>query len=152
MAKHLWNVISDKDSIWVNWVKSQWLKGDSIWVTKTNQDNSWSWRQILSLRDKVRNFVIHKIGDGNKCFFWFDKWHERGPLCNLISYTALVHCNLDMRMKVADLVDNGNWNWPASWNTRFGEILDIQVPTIADEFEDRVVWVNKKGKEKVFFC
>nr|GEX40917.1 hypothetical protein [Tanacetum cinerariifolium] len=24
MAKHLWNIIVDKDSIWVKWVKSQW--------------------------------------------------------------------------------------------------------------------------------
>ena len=30
MAKHLWNVIIDKQSIWVKWVKSQWLKEDSV--------------------------------------------------------------------------------------------------------------------------
>ena len=30
MAKHLWNVLTDKDSIWVRWVKCQWLKVDSV--------------------------------------------------------------------------------------------------------------------------
>lgn len=150
MAKHLWNVISNKDSLWVKWVNGQWLKGDSIWVSKPNQDNSWSWRQILSLRDKVRNFVIHKIGNGKKCFFWFDKWHERGPMCNLINYASLVHSSMDMKIKVADLVNNGAWNWPCSWNSRFGEILDIQVPNIIENFDDKVVWENKKGKKKNF--
>ena len=30
MAKHLWNVLTDKESIWVKWVKTQWLKDDSV--------------------------------------------------------------------------------------------------------------------------
>lgn len=41
MAKHLWNVIIDKQPIWIKWVKSQWLQGDSVWVVKPNQDTSW---------------------------------------------------------------------------------------------------------------
>ena len=150
MAKHLWNVITDKDSIWVKWVKTQWLKGDSIWVTKQNQDNSWSWRQILSLRDKIRNFVMYKIGDGRRCFFWFDRWNDKGPLCNLINYSALVLNNTEIKMKVAEVVSGGNWNWPQGWNNRFGDVLDIQVPIISEDLDDTVVWVNKKGKVKNF--
>ena len=118
---------------------------------KPNQDTSWSWRQVIALRDKVRNFVLYKIGNGNKCFFWFDKWHERGPLCRLINYTSLMHNKVDMQIKVSDLVSNGNWVWPSSWNDRFGVICDIQVPKLVENLDDKVSWINKKGKEKEFF-
>ena len=64
MAKHLWNVLTDKESIWVKWVKTQWLKDDSVWVVKPNQDTSWCWRQILALRDKINEFVMYKIVNG----------------------------------------------------------------------------------------
>ena len=55
-----------------------------------------------------------------------------------------------MKTKVADLVVNSNWNWPYSWNNRFGEIMDIQVPLIVNGLNDKAVWINKKGKEKNF--
>ena len=150
MAKHLWNVIMDNESIWVKWVKSQWLKGDSIWMVKPNQDTSWSWRQIIALRDKIRDFVICKIGNGHKCFFWFDKWHERGPLCKLINYTSLMYNKDDMKFKISDLISEGQWDWPISWNDRFTEIRDVQVPSLNMNVDDKIVWVNKKGKEKRF--
>ncbi|GJV94151.1 RNA-directed DNA polymerase, eukaryota, reverse transcriptase zinc-binding domain protein [Tanacetum coccineum] len=51
MAKYLCNVIIDKDSIWVRWVKTTWLKNDSIWVVEHKKLNSWGWNQILALRD-----------------------------------------------------------------------------------------------------
>ena len=65
MAKQFWNVLTDKESIWVKWVKTRWLKDDSVWVVKPNQDTSWCWRQILALRDKIKSFVRYKIGKGD---------------------------------------------------------------------------------------
>ncbi|GJU49072.1 hypothetical protein Tco_1218627 [Tanacetum coccineum] len=40
-----------------------------------------------------------------------------------------------------------------SWkeNMRFKEVMDIQAPKIAHEIEDKVVWINKKGKVKDFY-
>ncbi|GJX59585.1 RNA-directed DNA polymerase, eukaryota, reverse transcriptase zinc-binding domain protein [Tanacetum coccineum] len=62
MAKHLWNVASDKDSIWVRWVKIHRLKGEG----------------------------------------------------------------------------------------RFYEVLDVLVPNIVHDLDDKVVWIDKKGREKRF--
>ena len=120
-------------------MKTQWLKDDSVWVVKTNQDTSWCWRQILGLRDKVRNFIYYKIGKGDKCFFWFDRWHERGSLCNIVNYTSLMLSSLDRKLKVAELICNDGWNWPLSWNERFSVVMDIQVPKLMDYVDDKIV-------------
>ncbi|GKC32324.1 RNA-directed DNA polymerase, eukaryota, reverse transcriptase zinc-binding domain protein [Tanacetum coccineum] len=150
MAKHLWDIIIDKDSIWVKWVKGQWLKNDSIWAVEVHDHTSWGWKQILSLRNKVRNFIHFKIGNGKKFLFWFDKWNVYGPLCKLVYYASIMQSSLIMKTKVADLISNKKWNWPRRWSERFREVLEIQVPTINEEFEDKAIWFNKKGKEKIF--
>nr|GEW03153.1 RNA-directed DNA polymerase, eukaryota, reverse transcriptase zinc-binding domain protein [Tanacetum cinerariifolium] len=40
----------------LNFVK--WLKGESIWNVGCEKNSSYGWKQILSLRDKIRNHVI----------------------------------------------------------------------------------------------
>ncbi|GJV21626.1 hypothetical protein Tco_1370646 [Tanacetum coccineum] len=150
MAKHLWNVIIDKDSIWVRWVKSTLLKGDSIWVVELKKINSWGWKQILTLRNKIRSFVHFKVRNGRKAFFWYDKWNERSPFCNLINYNTLLHDGQAMKMKIADLIVKDKWIWPRTWNRRFVEVLNIQVPKLLDAVDDKAVWNNNKGKEKNF--
>nr|GEX37177.1 RNA-directed DNA polymerase, eukaryota, reverse transcriptase zinc-binding domain protein [Tanacetum cinerariifolium] len=38
MAKHLWNIIIDKDTIWVKWVKIHNVKGKNLWDIKLNKE------------------------------------------------------------------------------------------------------------------
>ncbi|GJY18130.1 RNA-directed DNA polymerase, eukaryota, reverse transcriptase zinc-binding domain protein [Tanacetum coccineum] len=150
MAKHLWNVVVNKESIWVKWVKSHYLIDNSVWAVDLSHHASWVWKQILALRDKIRSFVKFKIGDGRKCFFWFDSWYEKGPLCKLINYNVLMQDRYILKTKVSDLIIDGIWRWPQDWNIRFKEILGISAPNLIQNQDDKVIWVNKKGKEKNF--
>ncbi|GJY09918.1 hypothetical protein Tco_0378103 [Tanacetum coccineum] len=149
-VKLLWYVISDKNSLWVKWVKTIWLKNNSIWAVEPKNLHSWGWKQILALRDKVRSFVHFKVGNGRKVFFWYDRWIERSPLCNLINYNSLKYDSLAMNMRVADLVMDDRWKWPRGWKNRFKEVLNIQVPKLVKDIDDKAIWINKKGKEKHF--
>ncbi|GJX38204.1 hypothetical protein Tco_0251507 [Tanacetum coccineum] len=58
MAKHLWNVASDKDSIWVKWVKVYRLKSGNIWDVELKEHRYWSWCQLLKLRDDIRRIIV----------------------------------------------------------------------------------------------
>lgn len=58
--------------------------------------------------------------------------------------------SLDRKNKVAYLISNDCWNWPWNWNDRFSEVMDIHVPKLMEDIEDKTVWVNKKGREKNF--
>ncbi|GJS32657.1 RNA-directed DNA polymerase, eukaryota, reverse transcriptase zinc-binding domain protein [Tanacetum coccineum] len=115
MAKHLWNVISDKESIWVKWVQVHWIKGQNIW-NYTIKDSSWCWKQLLRLRDNIRRFVGVKLGDGKKCNIWFDRWHNNGPLCKLINYNVMFYYRLKKDAKVSDFISDDGWKWPRDWN------------------------------------
>ena len=150
MARHLWNVISDRESIWVKWVKIHWLRGKSVWTVETHTNTSWSWKQILSLRDKIRNFVHFRIGNGNRCNFWLDKWNDKGPLCDLVNHEDLRNAKVSFKEKVADLIRNGDWRWPRSWNDNIVDLINTPVPSVNAGIEDKAVWINKKGKEKKF--
>ncbi|XP_071695705.1 uncharacterized protein [Rutidosis leptorrhynchoides] len=55
-----WN----NESLWYNWVNLVKLKGKSIWEIEDKQSDSWGWKQLLLLRDKVRNHVAEDI-DGS---------------------------------------------------------------------------------------
>ncbi|XP_071715051.1 uncharacterized protein [Rutidosis leptorrhynchoides] len=64
LIKQLWKLIEKKESLWYNWVNLVKLKGKSIWEIEDKQSDSWGWKQLLLLRDKVRNHVAEDI-DGS---------------------------------------------------------------------------------------
>nr|GEV88364.1 hypothetical protein [Tanacetum cinerariifolium] len=136
MAKHLWNIVVNKDTIWVKWVKLYKLKGKNLWEIEMNRGMSWSWKHLLDLKDKIKEFVNVKLGNGRTCSVWFDKWHPRGPLSS--------------SAKVVDMIEYNSWNWPIDWTGEYDTVLDVSVPVLNDDLEDKVVWCNKKNKEKYF--
>nr|GEU73642.1 hypothetical protein [Tanacetum cinerariifolium] len=123
MAKNLWSIASNKDSIWVKW--------------------------LLRLRDKIRNFVNVKIGNGKDCSCWFNKWHTSGPLNKLINHMIILDARLSLSVRVCDVIDNGIWRWPTDWLSRFSEVLNVLVPAINNDLCDKVVWIDKKGRERI---
>nr|GEX14100.1 putative reverse transcriptase domain-containing protein [Tanacetum cinerariifolium] len=40
--------------------------------------------------------------------------------------------------------------WPRDWYGEYGEVLNVPVPHFNDNVADKVVWVNRNGKEKSF--
>ncbi|GKD20967.1 RNA-directed DNA polymerase, eukaryota, reverse transcriptase zinc-binding domain protein [Tanacetum coccineum] len=106
---------------------------------------SWSWKHLLTLRDKIKDFVNIKIGNGKPCSVWFDKWNSGGPLSKLIDHRIIYIAGLDINAKVIDLIKNNAWCWPIDWGNEYDSVLDVPVPS---DLEDKPVWINKKRKEK----
>ena len=40
MTKHLWNIASNKESLWVKWINEIRLNGQSIWEVKCEPNTS----------------------------------------------------------------------------------------------------------------
>ena len=55
MIKHLWNILTNKNSVWVRWINIYRLKGKSIWDIKVTKGAPWSWKKLLDLRDMVQS-------------------------------------------------------------------------------------------------
>ncbi|GJZ52720.1 RNA-directed DNA polymerase, eukaryota, reverse transcriptase zinc-binding domain protein [Tanacetum coccineum] len=84
LAKHIWNIVSRKDSLWVKWVNVYKLKGRSMWDIELDRG---SWKSLVDLRSRIERFVQVKIGNGLKLsvndmiegneWVWPIKWDDR---------------------------------------------------------------------------
>ncbi|GJT14324.1 hypothetical protein Tco_0861366 [Tanacetum coccineum] len=92
----------------VKWINTEKLKGISIWSVNEEIFNSWGWRNILRLRNDVREFIVIKVGDGSKASAIYDNWCPIGILQSFITHRDLYNDRLDADMVIQDLVKNRN--------------------------------------------
>ncbi|XP_071697409.1 uncharacterized protein [Rutidosis leptorrhynchoides] len=58
LVKNLWRVFAHKDTLWSKWVNLEKLKGGSIWDAVYKCNDSWGWKCILDMRNKIQNHVV----------------------------------------------------------------------------------------------
>ncbi|GJU50290.1 RNA-directed DNA polymerase, eukaryota, reverse transcriptase zinc-binding domain protein [Tanacetum coccineum] len=150
LAKHVWNIATKKDTLWVKWVHSVKLRGRSIWEVSIDVNDSWGWKNLLNIRDIIRNNVKNIIESGNETSIWFDNWCSLSPLSNFISHRDLYDARLRGDLRVRDMIVNGQWRWPYEWNEKFPMLKNLVVPTIKNGVNDRIVWHDKFGKDVAF--
>ncbi|VFQ88357.1 unnamed protein product [Cuscuta campestris] len=59
LAKNLWNIASNKETLWVQWVHSVYLQGRSIWTWIPKKGDSHLFKKLAEVRDKL----VHNVGD-----------------------------------------------------------------------------------------
>ncbi|GJV58010.1 RNA-directed DNA polymerase, eukaryota, reverse transcriptase zinc-binding domain protein [Tanacetum coccineum] len=140
----LWSVVL---RLKVNKVK---LKGKSFWEINVEQSDSGTWKFLIDLRRKVRQYIIHEIGDGRGTSMWYDNWHDIGPLSNFIDNRCLYDARLENDCKVADMFDGSRWKWPQEWYSDFPILARVQVPSLNISEADVIKWKTKKGQKVGF--
>ncbi|GJR86569.1 RNA-directed DNA polymerase, eukaryota, reverse transcriptase zinc-binding domain protein [Tanacetum coccineum] len=121
------------------------LRGKIIWEIFADKEDSWGWKNLLEIRDQIKDYVVYKIGDGNRTSFWFDNWSEIGPLFDHITYMDLYDERLTSCLKVSDMIGEGEWKWPSEWHHKFPMITSLDVPAINTDIEDKIVWKSNSG-------
>ncbi|GJR19680.1 putative ribonuclease H-like domain-containing protein [Tanacetum coccineum] len=94
LAKHLWNIASKKDSLWVKWIHAVRLKDASIWNVQWNEKDGWNWKCLLEIRDKIAHNFQFKIGpNGSSLTQWCNlDTMSYGPK---VGFLQVVECQLD---------------------------------------------------------
>ncbi|GKA99346.1 RNA-directed DNA polymerase, eukaryota, reverse transcriptase zinc-binding domain protein [Tanacetum coccineum] len=105
---------------------------------------------MLAIREKIKPFVVYKVGNGKDILVWHDKWCSLSPLKSLFTNRDMYHERLDNNAKIVDMVQNGRWNWPDTWIKDHSVLLKIQVPSLNDQVKDKAVWVGRDNKEVKF--
>ncbi|XP_062094273.1 uncharacterized protein LOC133800332 [Humulus lupulus] len=62
MAKYIWAISSKKDCLWVKWINSIYLKGQSFWYVPLISDTSWYFRKLLKLRNVIDSAAVSSSG------------------------------------------------------------------------------------------
>ena len=83
--KLLWRLLTNRTSLWVQWIQTNLLKNESIWSLKEDDKRgSWMWRKILKFRGIARQLCKVDVNNGAATSFWFDNWSPMGCLMDVI--------------------------------------------------------------------
>ncbi|GKE61037.1 hypothetical protein Tco_1511404 [Tanacetum coccineum] len=122
------------------------LMRDFLW----NFGSSWSWKKILKVRGRIKDHIIHRIGDGRNTSLWFDNWHAICPLSDFISKRKIHNTGLTLNAKVSEVIVNGSWIWPDCLTSEFDGLFAIDPPIITCDKLDKVLWKTNYGMHMDF--
>ncbi|XP_026451487.1 uncharacterized protein LOC113351768 [Papaver somniferum] len=145
--KHLWDLVSGKDSIWTDWVKKNLIKTRNIWEIPIPSDSSWCWRRVLDQRQIARDMVITILGDGENTSFLHDNWHYKGRLSSWIDPYIIFEYFPNDACIVSDFVKNDEWSLPPSSDPSIAAIfLKVASTDFLTSEKDKVMWsVSSSG-------
>ncbi|GKB57152.1 reverse transcriptase zinc-binding domain-containing protein [Tanacetum coccineum] len=98
------------------------------------------------MKDKMKQRVYFKIGNGQYVSAWYDRWCAIGPLNQFITTRMIYDARLQNDSKVASLVQRGNWCWPDDWIIKFPALRQIQIPKLDEEISDKALLVTRTGQ------
>ncbi|GJY63013.1 RNA-directed DNA polymerase, eukaryota, reverse transcriptase zinc-binding domain protein [Tanacetum coccineum] len=140
LSKHVWNIASKKDTLWVKWIHMLKLKDCSIWNAQVNESDSWNWKCLLEIRDKMAKKMQFEVGNGENISMWYDKWHDSGLLIDKISNIDLYDARMPKMINIKDMINMGNWKWPSEWNRCEFEVMKIRPPRLKQDVKDIIKW------------
>ncbi|KAJ9535927.1 hypothetical protein OSB04_un000907 [Centaurea solstitialis] len=132
LSKHIWDLCSNRKSLWVAWISRFCVRQDSIWSIRAVPRWSWSFRKLLTLREEIRPYIRVRIGNGKTTNAWEDNWYGT-RLSAFISYRAIHNAGFGISWKVSDLVLALNGVWPNAWMELFPQLANNLIPIINDE-------------------
>ncbi|GJW90740.1 putative RNA-directed DNA polymerase [Tanacetum coccineum] len=68
MTTHIWNILTNKESLWVSWIHMYKLRGRSLWEVQPKSTMSWGWPDLL----------IHRVWN------WPTTWITKAPILESI--------------------------------------------------------------------
>ncbi|GJZ93434.1 RNA-directed DNA polymerase, eukaryota, reverse transcriptase zinc-binding domain protein [Tanacetum coccineum] len=145
LIRQFWKILENKKSLWAEWVNIVKLKNRSVWNIQVEPNDSWGWKTMMNIRDKIKNHVMYEIGNGNTISVWYDRWNPIGPIGDFISQRELYDARLPISAKISDVISGNQWKWPSDWIDKFPLMHNIISPPSLIEKEDRVVWITNNG-------
>ena len=143
MTCHIGNLCMPRStSMWVNWVRVYLIREHSFWDLPIPSNCSWTWRKLLGMRDRIRPFIYHNIGDGTDTMLWFDNWLPMGPILSNFEERVIYDSGLSRHARVSSIIQNGTWRWLVA-NSPYLLILKQAIPSSMvpqPSISDEVVW------------
>ncbi|KAJ9536525.1 LOW QUALITY PROTEIN: hypothetical protein OSB04_un000277 [Centaurea solstitialis] len=150
LAKNLWSILSNRDCLWVRWIKHFSLKDGVFWMVKRN--NRWSWvlAKMMTMRIDIRRFVSYTLGDGRIPNAWEDAWLPCGHLAAFIPYRMIHAASFTTTTTVHELLSVFTTGWPNDWSTRFPILANTPLPNLVAGTHDVISWDATSSGDRNF--
>ncbi|KAJ9536466.1 hypothetical protein OSB04_un000347 [Centaurea solstitialis] len=140
LAKSLWDIVIQRNCLWVAWISRYALRTDSVWMAKRSSRWSWVLMKIMALRTEYRRFMWMRVGNGLSINAWEDRWLTCGHLSQLISYRFIYNAGFSMTTTVSQLLGTFQNGWPDHWVSRYPFLTSLNVPVINQSVVDKPYW------------
>ncbi|KAJ9536715.1 hypothetical protein OSB04_un000100 [Centaurea solstitialis] len=140
IAKNLWAIISDRDCLWVSWIRNYSLRHAVFWTAKRNVRWSWLLTKMMGIRSDLRRFITIRIGNGLSTNAWEDTWLACGNLSGFIPYRFIHAAQFSLTTTVKQLMDTFHDGWPETWIARFPVLSHSPFPPFQEDVDDSVCW------------
>ncbi|KAK9671108.1 hypothetical protein RND81_12G007600 [Saponaria officinalis] len=108
LAKQLWRMFQENNSVAQRVFKAQYYKNSSILDAARGWSPSYTWRSLWGSKALLLEGLKWRVGDGRTIRVWDDAWLP-GPSSSLVPTPQL---NSDRELMVLDLIcaDTHDWN------------------------------------------
>ena len=113
MIRLLWEVETNKTTLWVKWVRCKYIRGGSIWCTQSPQSTSWAWRSILQVRHLASTVFNYSPGNGENTLFFLDPWLNQQPLMVRVG-DLRQDLACDVKCRASKFINNSHWTLPSA--------------------------------------
>ena len=152
LAKHVWNVVNNKNSLWVQWVRINYIGSRNFWDILQKKSMNWTWKRFLEIRNTVRPHVISCVGNGRNTSLWHDWWHPIGILCAIIPRREWISNGLSDSALVCDVLELESYSWPVEWVNKYPGLTEAPMFCIDSNLNDVIGWRDKGGICRKFSC
>ncbi|GAV89525.1 LOW QUALITY PROTEIN: zf-RVT domain-containing protein, partial [Cephalotus follicularis] len=131
-------------------IKSMWTwnKAAILQLVNITVASSWSWRNVLKLRECLARNLVYSIRDGRATSLWWDPWINGEALITKNGARVPIDADILMHAKVSAVIVNRQWAWPLnSWVLR--EIDTLVQQKCIEQGPDVIHWLSKG---KPFSC
>lgn len=140
LAKQIWRVLGNPNSLAGTILKSKYFSSLDILKARQGHNPSNLWRSLRKSIPLVKADKFCRIGDGNKTYIWKDNW-----LPTLITFRVQSPIKvLDSNALVANLIDNDTkiWNSQLSGQIFNDEEASIicNLPLSLFKAVDKITW------------
>jgi len=145
--KLIWRIVSQGDSLWVQWIRTYLLKRNTFWSFRSASQGSWMWKKLLKYRDTAKAFSKVDIRNGETASFWYDDWSSKGRLIDVLGERGQFDMGISKFKTLAEAWDRrrSRYHRAETLNTIEQELLLAKQNRVA--VEDVFLW---KGKNDTF--
>lgn len=98
--------------------------------------------RYFRVRDKMKKFVTHYIGNGKSTNLWFDPWLPKGSPVDQFGHNIIMELGRGQHITVDNFIEDGKWSlWPETSPDLLQAWRQIEEQTFVEEKEDIIVWM-----------
>lgn len=113
ISKLAWCIASNKELLWVQLIKSKYLRGKSFLLDDLSfHDSSWIWTDIKNSRDLIVRGAVFHVSLNSDVLIWKDSWIP--SLSNFTPHIDLVNPNNLNFNLVRSLIHSSSCTWNIS--------------------------------------